>query len=253
MTDHDPLDMLGSIKPPSPHEAARQEALSRAMEEFDSPKISATAAQGQGLLARLISGANHWREIMSTKQFAGQALATLLIVPLAGIAAWSIIETQQWSLKGSTAAYVPVPASQTDTMLYANRPAAAPVQELDQLADQQMAEVETRSESVAPALLGKSAPMQRQMMNVAPGKMAAETIAPSAPGAEPFAIDEPNRDRVQRILHQPGQARCRGAGFDLLDRRRYCVLFVRAPRTEGGPHAGAGERARRGADQLFPL
>lgn len=101
MTDHDPLDMLGSIKPPSPHEAARQEALSRAMEEFNSPKISATAAQGQGLLARLISGANHWREIMSTKQFAGQALATLLIVPLAGIAAWSIIETQQWSLKAA--------------------------------------------------------------------------------------------------------------------------------------------------------
>jgi Ca-activated chloride channel family protein len=205
MTDHDPLDVLRSIDPPPPREAARREAIARAMAQFDDAKNNASLTQGHGLLARLISGINNWRSIMSTKSLAGPALATLLIVPLAGLATWSIIGTQQMALKAGTSAYVPMPAAapaQTQAVLAQPRPVAPAPYAVDQLADQQMAELETRREEAAPALL---APRKVQTLRAAEGITVAEQPAPTFSSeampriVETVPLPEASRDRVQEF------------------------------------------------------
>ncbi len=145
MTEHDPLDLLGTVPQPRPGEVARREAMARAMAEFDAAEKNQRSAQGRGLLARLISGTNKTRRnFMSTKSLAGPALATILIVPLAGIATWSILQNQNMLKVGGA------PKSLSQTAVGAEPPAVvanAPQEQeaadaappLDMLADQKMA------------------------------------------------------------------------------------------------------------------
>ncbi len=61
------------------------------------------------------------------------------------------------------------------------------------------------------------------------------------------------RDKFEAKEVNPDQAGRGRARLHVLDRCRYRVLFLRAPRAQRRAAAGEGCRARRGADQLLPL
>jgi len=94
MNEQDPLHLLQSIPAPGAAPNARAEAIARAMAEFDRAKKTSPAAQGWGRGWRLIFGAYEtWRLSMTSKSLAGPALATLLLVPVAGLATYEYLNS----------------------------------------------------------------------------------------------------------------------------------------------------------------
>lgn len=196
MTEHDPLDLLGTVPQPRPGEFARREAMARAVAEFDAAEKNQRSAQGRGLLARLISGTNKTRRnFMSTKSLAGPALATILIVPLAGIATWSILQNQNMLKVGGA------PKSLSQTAVGAEPPAVvanAPQEQeaadaappLDMLADQKMAVAESRAYGRLQA---------RQEIARAPNQFAIAAAPPvsTSPIPEPHPRIDERRDRIE--------------------------------------------------------
>jgi Ca-activated chloride channel family protein len=79
------LDKLGRMTPPKASDAARERAMSLAMQAFDEQKKNADAPQGTKSGRRQSSITTQlWSAIMNKRLLAGSALATLLIVPAAG-------------------------------------------------------------------------------------------------------------------------------------------------------------------------
>ncbi len=80
----DDLNRLGSMTPPAPSQAARERALSLAMQAFDDAENNSHATQGTTGARRQSSIINWlWSPVMNRKFLAGSALATLLVVPAA--------------------------------------------------------------------------------------------------------------------------------------------------------------------------
>jgi Ca-activated chloride channel homolog len=88
------LSRLGKLQPPEPRRAAVDAAQRAALDAFDqAAKKNVTATQGSGWLARLHRIATQtWSLTMHAKYLSGSALATLVIVPIAGVAAWQVMQ-----------------------------------------------------------------------------------------------------------------------------------------------------------------
>ncbi|MFT4159974.1 vWA domain-containing protein [Shinella sp.] len=91
MTDLD-LDRLSRRRPPAASAAARADALAAAMQAFDGAEKNADAPQGSADGGRRSSIFNRiWSPIMNRRLLAGSALATLLVVPVAGLVTYELV------------------------------------------------------------------------------------------------------------------------------------------------------------------
>lgn len=91
MTDLD-LEKLARRTPPAADASARAAALAAAMQAFDDAEKNADAPQGSTAGGRQTSIFNRiWSPIMNRKFLAGSALATLLVVPVAGLVTYEMV------------------------------------------------------------------------------------------------------------------------------------------------------------------
>lgn len=97
---------------PAPRETARRHALAAAMRSFDAAAdVKNTATQGIAANGRLTHiAASIWSRLMKQRLMAGSALATLMILPVAGYVSWHM--TQDMRLGGAGA---PVSVEKTET------------------------------------------------------------------------------------------------------------------------------------------
>ena len=88
------LTKLGKAKSPEPRREAMDAARRSALDAFDvAAKKNLRATQGTGLAARLHRIATQaWSYTMYAKYLSGSALATLIIVPITGIAAYQVMQ-----------------------------------------------------------------------------------------------------------------------------------------------------------------
>lgn len=91
MTDLD-LEKLARRTSPAANASARTAALAAAMQAFDDAEKNAGAPQGSTMGGRQTSIFNRiWSPIMNRKFLAGSALATLLVVPVAGLVSYEMV------------------------------------------------------------------------------------------------------------------------------------------------------------------
>jgi Ca-activated chloride channel family protein len=90
--DEEDLKLLRNAEVPPPDESARRRALASALAAFDgNDPESAAATQGKRPARRLTSRAMElWREMMQRKLFATPAIASLLVLPIAGYGAFEL-------------------------------------------------------------------------------------------------------------------------------------------------------------------
>lgn len=203
----DKLDLLASLQAPPADGNARRKAIEAALARFDTVQKNPDAAQGSGLIRRLISGAlQNRRTKMTTRTIlAGPAFATLLLAPVVGLVAW-----QQFA-GGDRVAERPEADVQTP-------------QRADKLADLK-GESESRDAAPVvntPALEEKSQLLAGKLLRSAeapkskrPGYMAMQGAAADATAsaesgivAAPAPHDRyfepvPNRDRVEKFSGNP--------------------------------------------------
>lgn len=102
MTDLD-LEKLGRRAPPAPQASARTAALAAAMQTFDDAEKNADAPQGSADDGRRSSIFNWiWSPIMNRRLLAGSALATLLVVPVAGVVTYELVRNGTVPLTSET-------------------------------------------------------------------------------------------------------------------------------------------------------
>ncbi len=100
MSDPDfDLDRLAKRVVPEPRGEAAMLARRAAMEAFDeTSKKSSTATQGTADRPRLIHIATQiWSHMMKTRFLSSTAVATLMLAPIAGIAAWQLMQLRETS------------------------------------------------------------------------------------------------------------------------------------------------------------
>ncbi|ANH04438.1 VWA domain-containing protein [Shinella sp. HZN7] len=91
MSDLD-LEKLARDRAPAADPAARACALAAAMEAFDGAEKNAASSQGSSAGGRQSSIFNRiWSPIMNRRLLAGSALATLLVVPVAGLVTYELV------------------------------------------------------------------------------------------------------------------------------------------------------------------
>ncbi|UPA23277.1 vWA domain-containing protein [Shinella oryzae] len=91
MTDLD-LEKLARRQPPAARASSRAAALAAAMQAFDDAEKNATATKGSTAGGRRSSIFNRiWSPIMNRRLLAGSALATLLVVPVAGLVTYELV------------------------------------------------------------------------------------------------------------------------------------------------------------------
>ena len=91
MSDLD-LEKLARDRAPAADPAARARALAAAMTAFDDAEKNAAAPQGSPAGGRQSSIFNRiWSPIMNRRLLAGSALATLLVVPVAGLVTYELV------------------------------------------------------------------------------------------------------------------------------------------------------------------
>ncbi|MDR7032852.1 VWA domain-containing protein [Mesorhizobium sp. BE184] len=135
------LNRLRRIAVPAPDADAKARALQAAMAAYDEPKENPQAAQGSMAKLRLTSRATQlWREIMQKKLIATPAIASLIVLPIAGVTALYLMDGQTFNLGGDR--------NVTETL--ADKPAKAPVSEAAK-AKKAEAETESRAMEIAPA------------------------------------------------------------------------------------------------------
>ncbi|WP_337183195.1 VWA domain-containing protein [Shinella sp.] len=102
MSDLD-LDKLSRRRPPAADASARAAALAAAMQAFDEAEKKPQAAQGFTGGRRPSSIFNRiWSPIMNRRFLAGSALATLLVVPVAGLVTYELVRNGTVPLKSET-------------------------------------------------------------------------------------------------------------------------------------------------------
>ena len=102
MTDLD-LEKLGRRAPPAPQASARTAALAAAMQTFDDAEKIADVPQGSADDGRRSSIFNWiWSPIMNRRLLAGSALATLLVVPVAGLVTYELVRNGTVPLTSET-------------------------------------------------------------------------------------------------------------------------------------------------------
>lgn len=102
MTDLD-LDKLARRTPPAPDADARARAFASAMQAFDDAEKKLDLAQGSTGGGRRSSMFNRiWSPIMNRRILAGSALATLLVVPVAGLVTYELVRNGTVALTSET-------------------------------------------------------------------------------------------------------------------------------------------------------
>jgi Ca-activated chloride channel family protein len=102
MTDLD-LDKLARRTPPAPDAEARARAFASAMQAFDDVEKNVSAPQGSAGGGRRSSMFNRiWSPIMNRRLLAGSALATLLVVPVAGLVTYEMVRNGTVPLTAET-------------------------------------------------------------------------------------------------------------------------------------------------------
>lgn len=208
MMDDDDLSRLGRTKAPTPSKAARDRALSAALETFDE-KIS-PAPQGTRRGARLTDKAiTLWRSLMSRKLIANPAMAALIALPIAGYSAFYLMQTSPLTQGLDTGGPGRVAAP-------TEKPKAAPPAEARKEVDLSTSIQET--EAAPPPVAGQPAaePAMDSMStlggatrqaapNRAMSPLAAQErmIAPPSPDADAFAGQTPNTERLTEFDTNP--------------------------------------------------
>lgn len=86
------LEKLARRTPPAASASARAEALAAAMRAFDEAEENASAPQASARGGRQSSIFNRiWSPVMNRRFLAGSALATLLVVPVAGLVTYELV------------------------------------------------------------------------------------------------------------------------------------------------------------------
>ncbi|WP_274628514.1 VWA domain-containing protein [Arvimicrobium flavum] len=233
MVEKDELDILRTATVPAPRAEARATALRAAVESFDA-KNTSTGAQESAAPLRLTERARKlWRDMMQHKLLATPALATLVALPIAGYAAFTLMDGNPFGFErkgedfaessGKGAALSPV-----------QKPAEVAVERRDQLpppspermkndADQAAGEVaqmpaaseaETiaggRSEAARGAMADQlsSAPAAPRAVLNNPTRLSRQAAKQSGPMPAPAPADillqpEANRDRVEEFKTNP--------------------------------------------------
>ncbi|UDF29074.1 UNVERIFIED_ORG: VWA domain-containing protein [Roseateles sp. XES5] len=102
MTDLD-LEKLARRAAPAADASARAQALAAAMQAFDDAEKNADAPQGSADGGRRSSIFNWiWSPIMNRRLLAGSALATLLVVPVAGLVTYELVRNGTVPLTSET-------------------------------------------------------------------------------------------------------------------------------------------------------
>ncbi|HEV7248474.1 MAG TPA: VWA domain-containing protein [Shinella sp.] len=118
MTDLD-LDKLARRTPPAPDADARARAFASAMQAFDGAEKNSDLAQGSTGGGRRSSMFNRiWSPIMNRRLLAGSALATLLVVPVAGLVTYEMVRNGTVALTSETE----IAAKPTDQDLRLRKP-----------------------------------------------------------------------------------------------------------------------------------
>ena len=137
MTD---LDKLSRRTAPEPQADARERAMAAAMQAFDEAEKNVDAPQGSPEGVRQSSIFNRiWSPLMNRKLLAGSALATLLVIPVAGLVTLELVRNGTVALAPQEAQVDPVA---TDKKLEAGR--SQPEAKDDLRADQDAAEAEQK-------------------------------------------------------------------------------------------------------------
>lgn len=214
MVDDNELDLLRRISTPAPDAKARAHALEAALAAYDGNENHLGAAKGSATKLRLIERASKlWREMMQKKLRATPAIAGLVALPIAGYAAFHILNEQRFAPADTvdqtmSKAEERVPAASVEVkndldgeskQAVAELPAPAP-------AKPSASPAQTAMHEAAPADALASAPMvqSRSRTLVAPsaavGKMVANEIAPAPdmPAPEPQS-----RDRLETFKTNP--------------------------------------------------
>ena len=180
MVDDMELNRLAGLKAPVPGQAARRRALQAAMQSFDEKDRRVT--QGTSGAVRLTRRARKlWSEIMQKKLLATPALAGLMALPIAGYAAYYLIEESPFGLRSDRPASAE-PAEEKEIAAADHRrnlaveptrmPVAQPAPETDSAATAPLARRERTAEAQMP-----TAGQERQDM----GALSADALHPGAP------------------------------------------------------------------------
>jgi len=142
MTEFD-LNRLSRRTPPAADPSARAAALAAAMQAFDGAEKTSDAPQGSAAGGRRSSIFNRiWSPIMNRRFLAGSALATLLVVPAAGLITYELVKSGTVTLDAQTT----IAAKPADEKQRARR----------QVAEKAKAEMKVAADSAEPAPLAES-------------------------------------------------------------------------------------------------
>ncbi|WP_421578102.1 vWA domain-containing protein [Shinella sp. M31] len=211
------LEKLARRTPPAADASARAAALAVAMQAFDDAEKNADAPQGSTAGGRQTSIFNRiWSPIMNRRFLAGSALATLLVVPVAGLVTYEMVRNGTVPLTTETEiAAKPVGQDERARKAEAKKAKAeAPVtvetevdgkiaadtaQETTTLAAEPAPLAESRDEEMAEAMpeslaVGGAATMPALKRTVTQSSAAADSIAMPMPeeNRERFASADPN-------------------------------------------------------------
>ena len=187
MTELD-LEKLARRAPPAADAAARATALAAAMQAFDDAEKKAAAPQGSPSGGRPSSIFNRiWSPIMNRRFLAGSALATLLVVPVAGLVTYELVRNGTVPPVSETqVAAKPVNAQKKAKAEADTRPAAEPLAEMRE---------EEAAASAPDALMAGEAIASREMSRaVVPPAGTADVVVMPVPqeDRERFASGDPN-------------------------------------------------------------
>ncbi len=142
MTEFD-LNRLSRRTPPAADPSARAAALAAAMQAFDGAEKTSDAPQGSAAGGRRSSIFNRiWSPIMNRRFLAGSALATLLVVPAAGLITYELVKSGTVTLDAQTT----IAAKPADEEQRARR----------QVPEKAKAEMKVAADSAEPAPLAES-------------------------------------------------------------------------------------------------
>jgi len=155
MTDLD-LDRLSRRRPPAASAAARAEALAAAMQAFDDAEKNADAPQGSADGGRRSSIFNRiWSPIMNRRLLAGSALATLLVVPVAGLVTYELVRNGTVPLTTETG----IAAKPADADQRARKPVEEAAKADARVAAEADAKAKATADTAAGTLAAEPAPL----------------------------------------------------------------------------------------------
>lgn len=209
----DELDLLRKVKPPLPDNDARKRAINAAMSSFDEAEKKLTATQGlqdnDRLTARTI---RFWREIMQRKFLATPAIASLVVLPAAGVIGWQLMDEMRPGASlpaGATSDAIvetTAPDRKRTETLKSDEVSERSVVDLFQGQIPQptapLAKPETASDSMA-MLNAERSIVSREFNPAVSTKLTARPAMAPIPAPEPYPLMQENRDRFAEFQTNP--------------------------------------------------